>query len=362
MRLGRPLTPIVLTTDERSALEGWARRRTTAQAVALRARIVLRAADGESNTAIARRERVTKATVGKWRGRFLWKRLEGLLDEPRPGVPRTITDAQVEAVITKTLETTPRDATHWSTRSMAKATDLSQSAISRIWRAFGLQPHRVETFKLSKDPQFIEKVRDIVGLYLAPPDRALVLCVDEKSQIQALDRRAPILPLAPGLPERRTHDYRRHGTTSLFAALDIATGKVIGECHRRHRSQEFLQFLKTIDANVPPDLEIHLILDNYGTHKTPRVRRWFAAHPRFHLHFTPTSASWLNLVERWFALLSDKQIKRGAHRSTRSLEDTIRDYLRMTNDSPKPFVWTKTADEILASIARYCQRISDSGH
>jgi transposase len=362
MRLGRPLTPIVPTAEERAALDSWARRRTTAQALALRARIVLRAADGDTNTAIARRERVTKATVGKWRGRFLQKRLEGLLDEPRPGAPRSITDADVEALITKTLETTPRDATHWSTRSMAKATDLSQSAISRIWRAFGLQPHRVETFKLSKDPQFIDKVRDIVGLYLDPPDRALVLCVDEKSQIQALDRSAPILPLAPGVSERRTHDYRRHGTTSLFAALDVASGKVIGECHRRHRSQEFLRFLKTIDANVPADLDIHLILDNYGTHKTPRVRRWFAAHPRFHLHFTPTSASWLNLVERWFALLSEKQIKRGAHRSTRALEDTIREYLAITNEAPHPFVWTKTADEILASIARYCQRISDSPH
>jgi transposase len=362
MRLGRPLKPIMLTADERSTLEGWARRRTTAQAVALRARIVLQAAAGDSNTRIARRERVTKATVGKWRGRFLRKRLEGLLDEPRPGTPRTITDADVEAVIIHTLETTPDDATHWSTRSMAKAVGLSQSAISRIWRAFGLQPHRVETFKLSKDPLFIEKVRDIVGLYLDPPDRALVLCVDEKSQIQALDRCAPILPLQPGLPERRTHDYSRHGTTSLFAALDVATGNVIGECHRRHRSQEFLQFLKTIDTNVATELDVHLILDNYGTHKTPRVRRWFAAHPRFHLHFTPTSASWLNLVERWFALLSEKQIKRGAHRSTRALETAIREYLAMTNESLKPFVWTKTADEIFASIARYCQRISDSRH
>jgi transposase len=362
MRLGRPLTPVVLTTEERTALEGWARRRTTAQAVALRARIVLHAADGESSTTIARRERVTKATVGKWRGRFLQRRLDGLLDEPRPGAPRTITDADVEAVITRTLETTPRDATHWSTRSMATASGLSQSAISRIWRAFALQPHRVETFKLSKDPLFVEKVRDIVGLYLDPPDRALVLCVDEKSQIQALDRSAPILPLQPGLPERRTHDYRRHGTTSLFAALDIATGTVIGECHRRHRSQEFLQFLKTIDASVPRALDIHLILDNYGTHKTPRVRRWLAAHPRFHVHFTPTSASWLNLVERWFALLSEKQIKRGAHRSTRALEAAIREYLTITNQSPQPFTWTKTADEIFASLARYCQRISDSGH
>lgn len=362
MRLGRPLKPVVLTADERTTLESWARRRTTAQALALRARIILHAADGASNTVSARRERVTKATIGKWRGRFLDKRLEGLLDEPRPGVPRTITDADVEAVITKTLESTPRDATHWSTRSMAKASGLSQSAISRIWRAFALQPHRVETFKLSKDPLFVEKVRDIVGLYLDPPDRALVLCVDEKSQIQALDRSAPILPLQPGVPERRTHDYRRHGTTSLFAALDVATGKVIGECHRRHRSQEFLQFLKTIDGRVPSELDLHLILDNYGTHKTPRVRRWLAAHPRFHLHFTPTGASWLNLVERWFALLSEKQIKRGAHRSTRALESAIRAYLDLTNHSSTPFVWTKTADEIFASIARYCQRISDSGH
>lgn len=362
MRLGRPLEPLVLTADERITLETWARRRTTAQALALRARLVLQAADGESNTVIARRERVTKATVGKWRSRFLRKRLDGLLDEPRPGVPRTITDADVEMVITTTLETTPRDATHWSTRSMAKAAGLSQSAISRIWRAFALQPHRVDTFKLSKDPLFIDKVRDIVGLYLNPPDHAIVLGVDEKSQIQALDRSAPILPLQPGLPERRTHDYRRHGTTSLFAALDVATGKVIGECHRRHRSQEFLQFLKTIDANVPSELDLHLILDNYGTHKTPRVRRWLAAHPRVHVHFTPTGASWLNLVERWFATLSEKQIKRGAHRSTRALETAIHEYLTMTNESPKPFVWTKTADEILASVARYCERISDSGH
>jgi transposase len=352
----------VLTADERITLETWARRRTTAQALALRARLVLQAADGESNTVIARRERVTKATVGKWRSRFLRKRLDGLLDEPRPGVPRTITDADVEMVITTTLETTPRDATHWSTRSMAKAAGLSQSAISRIWRAFALQPHRVDTFKLSKDPLFIDKVRDIVGLYLNPADHAMVLGVDEKSQIQALDRSAPILPLQPGLPERRTHDYRRHGTTSLFAALDVATGKVIGECHRRHRSQEFLQFLKTIDANVPSELDLQLILDNYGTHKTPRVRRWLAAHPRVHVHFTPTGASWLNLVERWFATLSEKQIKRGAHRSTRALETAIHEYLTMTNESPKPFVWTKTADEILASVARYCERISDSGH
>ena len=362
MRTGRPLIPLTLTVDERTTLEQWTRRHTTAQGLALRARIILRAATGQSNTRTARELRVTKATVGKWRARFLRDGLQGVLDEPRPGAPRRITDAQVEHVITTTLESTPRDATHWSTRSMAKAAGLSQSAISRIWRAFALQPHRVETFKLSKDPLFIDKVRDIVGLYLDPPDRALVLCVDEKSQIQALDRTAPTLPLQVGRPERRTHDYRRHGTTSLFAALDVATGQVIGECHRRHRSTEFQQFLKTIDATVAPDLDLHLILDNYGTHKTPRVRRWLAAHPRFHLHFTPTSASWLNLVERWFALLTEKQIKRGVHRSTRALETAIREYLTLTNASPKPFVWTKTADDILASVARYCQRISDSGH
>lgn len=362
MPIGRPLAPLALTAADRTTLEQWARRRTTAQALALRARIILRAATGHSNTVTAGELRVTKATVGKWRSRFVRDGLQGLLDEPRPGVPRQITDAQVEAVITRTLESTPRDATHWSTRSMAKATDLSQSAISRIWRAFALQPHRVETFKLSKDPLFIDKVRDIVGLYLHPPDRALVLSVDEKSQIQALDRTAPILPLRPGQVERRTHDYARHGTTSLFAALDVATGKVIGQCHRRHRSTEFLHFLKTIDARVPDDLDIHLILDNYGTHKTPQVRRWLAAHPRFHVHFTPTSASWLNLVERWFAMLTEKQIKRGAHRSTRALEAAIREYVAVTNESPRPFVWTKTADEILASVARYCERISDSGH
>jgi transposase len=362
MRLGRPLTPLLITTEESSTLDGWARRRTTAQALALRARIVLQAAEGRSNTAIARRERVTKATVGKWRGRFLEKRLDGLLDEPRPGVPRQITDGDVERVITATLESTPRDATHWSTRRLAAHTEMSQSAIARIWKAFGLQPHRSDTFKLSKDPLFVDKVRDVVGLYLNPPDRALVLSVDEKAQIQALDRTAPILPLGPGHPEQRTHDYTRHGTTSLFAALDVATGNVIGECHRRHRSEEFVQFLKTIEAQVSDGLDIHLILDNYGTHKTARVRRWLAAHPRFHVHFTPTSASWLNLVERWFAALSQKQIKRGTHRSTRELEAAIREYLRMTNESPKRFVWHKTADEILGSVARYCQRISDSRH
>ena len=362
MRLGRPVPPIVLTTEERETLERWTRRPTTAQALALRARLVLRCAAGVSATAVAREAHVTKQTVGKWRGRFVARRLDGLLDEPRPGAPRTITDADVERVLATTLESTPRDATHWSTRSVAQQCGMSQTAVARIWKAFALQPHRVETFKLSKDPLFIEKVRDIVGLYLDPPARALLLSVDEKSQIQALDRTAPLLPMRPGQAERRTHDYVRHGTTSLFAALDVATGRVIGECHRRHRSREFLCFLDTIDRTVPARLEIHLILDNYGTHKTASVRRWFARHPRFHVHFTPTSASWLNLVERWFATLTQKQIKRGAHRSTRALEAAIRAYLTISNEAPKPFVWHKTADEILASVARFCQRISDSGH
>ena len=362
MRLGRPVPPIVLTTDERDTLERWTRRPTTAQALAMRARLVLRCAAGETATAIAHDVHVTKQTVGKWRGRFLARRLDGLLDEPRPGVPRKITDAHVERVLTATLESTPRDATHWSTRSLAQHCEMSQTAIARIWKAFALQPHRVDTFKLSKDPLFIDKVRDIVGLYLDPPTRALLLSVDEKSQIQALDRTAPLLPMRPGQAERRTHDYVRHGTTSLFAALDVATGRVIGECHRRHRSREFLRFLETIDHTVAADLDIHLILDNYGTHKTAQVRRWFARHPRFHVHFTPTSASWLNLVERWFATLTEKQIKRGAHRSTRALETAIREYLTISNETPKPFVCHKTADEILASVARLCQRISNSGH
>src|SRR5215470_16506111 len=294
------------------------------------------------------------------RTRFLSKRLDGLLDEPRPGAPRRIGDAEVERVMRLTLETTPRDATHWSTRAMARRCGLSQTAVSRIWRAFALRPHRVETFKLSKDPLFIEKVRDIVGLYLNPPDKALVLCVDEKAQIQALDRTQPLLPMRPGQVERRTHDYTRHGTTSLFAALNVKTGKVIGECHRRHRAQEFRKFFDVIDAAVPDDLDVHLILDNYATHKTPLIRRWLAKRPRYHLHFTPTSASWINLVERWFATLTEKQLRRGVHCSTRALEAAIIEYIAVTNEQPRPFRWTKTADEILASIERFCRRISDS--
>lgn len=359
---GRPLQPLTVTAQQRATLQAWTQRRTTAQALALRARIILHAATGASNTMIARQERVSLPTVGKWRARFVTAGLDGLLDEPRPGVPRTIRDADVERVIATTLESLPPDATHWSIRRLARHVGLSRSAIARIWQAFALQPHRTTTFKLSKDPLFIEKVRDIVGLYLHPPDRALVLCVDEKSQIQALDRTAPILPLGPGYPERRSHDYTRHGTTSLFAALDVATGRVLGTCHRRHRSVEFLGFLKTIEAQMPAALDVHLILDNYGTHKTLAVRRWLAARPRFHLHFTPTSASWLNLVERWFAELTTKQIRRGTHRSTRALETAIRAYITHTNVAPTAFVWTKTADDILASVARYCQRISETGH
>jgi len=300
--------------------------------------------------------------VGRWRRRFVAKRVAGLLDEPRPGAPRKITDEAVEHVVRLTLESTPRDATHWSTRAMARRCGLSQTAVSRIWRAFALQPHRVETFKLSKDPLFIEKVRDIVGLYLQPPDKALVLCVDEKAQIQALDRSQPILPLRPGRVERRTHDYTRHGTTTLFAALNTKSGKVIGEFHQRQRAREFRKFLTTIDTRVPARLDVHLILDNSSTHKTPAIHRWLARHPRFHLHFTPTGASWINLVERWFAALTEKQIRRGVHRSTRELEEAIRRYVAVTNAAPKPFVWTKTADEILDSVARFCHRISNSGH
>ncbi len=362
MRTGRPSSPLTLTDEERHALERWARRPTTAQALAQRARLVLACAAGKTNTRVAHELRVTKQTVGKWRSRFLAQRADGLLDEPRPGAPRTIADAQVEQVVALTLETMPRDATHWSTRAMAARCGLSQSTVSRIWRAFGLQPHRTETFKLSKDPLFIEKVRDIVGLDLNPPDRALVLCVDEKSQIQALDRTQPLLPMRPGQVERRTHDYVRHGTTSLFAALDVKSGRVAGTCHRRHRAVEFRKFLDPIDDTVPDDLEIHLILDNYATHKTPLIRRWLAKRPRFHLHFTPTGASWINLVERWFATLTEKQIRRGTHRSTRALEAAIMQYIAVTNEQPKPFIWTKTADEILASVERFCRRISDSRH
>ena len=362
MRRGPRLAPVELTVQENNQLMEWTRRHKTSQALALRARIILACAQGVSNLKAAERLRVTKQTVGKWRSRFIERRLDGLLDEPRPGAPRKVDDAKIEQLIATTLNERPREATHWSTRLLASKLRVSQSTVSRVWRAFGLQPHRAETFKLSTDPLFIDKVRDIVGLYLNPPTQAMVLCVDEKSQIQALDRTQPILPLAPGLPERRTHDYTRHGTTTLFAALDLATGQVIGELHRRHRAKEFLAFLRTVEANVPAQLEVHLILDNYGTHKTPSVKAWLARHSRFHVHFTPTSASWLNLVERWFALISQRHIKRGTHRSTIELERAIRQYLNIYNENPKPFIWTKSADQILASVARFCKRISDSGH
>jgi transposase len=362
MRTGRPIPPLTLTADERETLERWTRRPTTARARAERARVVLECAADKTNTAVARELRLTKQTIGKWRTRFLRQRLDGLLDEPRPGAPRRISDGDVERVMRLTLETAPRDATHWSTRAMARRCGLSQTAISRIWRAFSLRPHRVKTFKLSKDPLFIEKVRDIVGLYLNPPDKALVLCVDEKAQIQALDRTQPVLPMRPGQVERRTHDYTRHGTTSLFAALNVATGKVIGEFHQRHRAVEFRKFLNTVEAAVPSTLDVHLILDNYGTHKTPRIQRWLARHPRYHVHFTPTGTSWINLVERWFAALTEKQLRRGVHRSTQELETAIARYIAVANERPRPFVWTKTADEILASVARFCHRISNSGH
>jgi transposase len=363
MRTGRPTKPLNLTPEERETLQRWARRRTTAQQLATRARIVLLCGQGRSNQAAAQEARVSPWTVGKWRERFRVQRLEGLTDEPRPGAPRHITDRQVEDVLVRTLESTPKNATHWSTRSMATTTGLSQSAIVRIWRAFGLQPHRVETFKFSADPQFIEKVRDIVGLYLNPPERAIVLSIDEKSQVQALDRTQPLLPLRPGQAERRTHDYVRHGTTSLFAALNTATGEVIGKCHRRHRHQEFLRFMELVDAQPrEPGIQMHLILDNYGTHKTPRVRRWFAKRPYYHLHFTPTGASWLNLVERFFAEITTKRIRRGTFRSTSELETAIRDYVADHNQAPRPFVWTATADKILDRVRRLCEQISDSEH
>jgi transposase len=357
-----PVVSLELTEAEREQLESWSRRLTTARALAERSRIVLLVADGLRSGEIAARVGVHRNTVAKWRRRFEAERLDGLVDEPRPGQPRTITDQKVDEVITKTLESAPKDATHWSTRSMAAEVGLNQSAVHRIWKAFGLQPHRAETFKLSRDPQFVAKVRDVVGLYLNPPERAVVVCVDEKSQIQALDRTQPILPMQPGLPERATHDYKRHGTSSLYAALDVSSGKVIGRLHARHRAIEFKQFLQTLDREVPADLDVHVILDNSSTHKTPAIQKWLTAHPRFVLHFTPTSSSWLNLVERWFSELTTKKLRRGAHRSVRDLNADIRAWMKTWNEDPKPYVWTKTADQILESITRYCTRINESGH
>lgn len=361
MRTGRPKKPVEISEEDRNKLRMIALRPKSAQAMALRARIVLSCAQGMSNAEVARKLHVTPPTVGKWRERFRLWGLDGLLDEPRVGAPRKITDQQVEAVVTKTLESMPANSTHWSTRMMAAKTGLSQTAIVRIWRAFGLQPHRVENFKFSKDPQLVEKVRDIVGLYLNPPDRAIVLCVDEKSQVQALNRTQPILPLAPGVPARQSHDYERHGVTSLFAAMDVATGVTISKCYRRHRHQEFIQFLNQIDADLPTGFDVHLVMDNYGTHKVEKVRRWLARHPRYHVHFTPTSGSWLNLVERLFAEVSQRCVRRGSYTAVRQLEKAMLDYLDKRNRKPKPFVWTADADLILGKIERLGKRISDSG-
>lgn len=361
---GRPKEPLVLTDEEREQLERWARRPKTSQRLASRARIVLACGEGSSNTDVALEMGVSMQTVCKWRARFLRDRLDGLVDEPRPGTPRSITDEDVERVVTKTLETKPKSATHWSTRSMAEATGMSQTAIVRIWRAFGLQPHRTKTFKLSEDPLFIEKVRDVVGLYMNPPEHAIVLSIDEKSQVQALDRTQPLLPMEPWQVERHTHDYARHGTTSLFAALNCKTGEVIGRCHQRHRHQEFLSFLKHVDQTIKkgPNTEVHLVMDNYATHKTPAVKRWLAKHPEYHVHFTPTSASWLNQVERFFAAITEKCIRRGAYRSVNALKTAIMNYLNEHNTHPKPFVWVATADLILERVKNVCKRISNSGH
>jgi transposase len=362
---GRPKPPLVLSDEDRETLVRWSRRAKSSQALALRCRIVLGCAeDGglRANQDVAAQLGIWPQTVTKWRQRFLDRGLDGLADEPRPGAPRKITDERIEEVVVKTLEAAPADATHWSRSSMAAQSGLSKSTIGRVWKAFGLKPHLVDTFKLSNDPQFIDKVRDVVGLYLDPPEKALVLAVDEKSQIQALDRSAPVLPMMPGMPERRTHDYVRHGITTLFAALDVATGTVIGSIHRRHRAVEFKQFLAKLDKQVPAELDVHLICDNYSTHKHPTIQRWLAAHPRFHMHFTPTYSSWLNQVERWFGLLTDKRLRRGAHRSIQALENDIRAWINQWNREPKPFTWTKTADEILERLASYLQRIPGAGH
>lgn len=361
-RRGRPVAELVLTVDESETLQRWARRSKSSQALAQRCRIVLGCAAGNTNKQVAEELGVSPQMVCKWRQRFVDKRLDGLTDEPRPGAPRTITDEAVEEVIVATLERQPKDATHWSRASMAAETGLSKSTVGRIWKSFGLKPHQVDTFKISNDPQFIDKVRDVVGLYLDPPEKALVLCVDEKSQIQALDRSAPVLPMMPGMPERRTHDYVRHGITTLFAALDVATGEIYGSIHRRHRATEFKKFLTKLDNTVPADLDVHLVCDNYSTHKSPTITKWLEAHPRFHMHFTPTYSSWLNQVERWFGLLTDQKIRRGTHRSIQALEKDIRDWIRTWNDNPRPFNWTKTADEIFERLASYLQRIPGAGH
>lgn len=350
-KMGRPAAGLNMSDAERAELKARLARRKWPSDEKLRMRIVMALAEGESSTSIAARLKTTAQTVSKWRNRFERYRVLGLSDAPRSGRARSVDDETIQAIVDRVRQTRPKNATHWSVRSMSAEAGVSATTVHRIWRAFGLKPHLQETFKLSTDPHFVDKVRDVVGLYVNPPDRALVLCVDEKSQIQALNRTQPGLPLTFGKPATRTHDYKRHGTTSLFAALDVATGKVIGQLKRRHRSAEFLQFLNAIDASVPATIDVHLIMDNYATHKTDKVRAWFAARPRYHVHFTPTSASWLNLVERFFSALSEKWIKRGSHTSVADLEASIHHYLDNHNADPKPFVWRKTAHEILASVA-----------
>ena len=363
MARGRKPAPVTLSPEERAALEALVRRRSAGQALVQRARIVLACAEpGSTNAGVARALGVSRPSVITWRQRFLEHRLDGLVDRPRSGAPRQVGDDEIEHLIALTLGTQPEGATHWSTRAMAKRAGLSQTMVSRVWRAFGLQPHRQETFKLSSDPAFVDKVRDVVGLYMSPPDRALVLCVDEKPQIQAVERTAPVLPMRPGQPERVTHDYKRHGTTDLFAALDVKAGTVIGACKGRHRAVEFRAFLDQVEALVPADLDVHLVLDNAATHKTKIIQNWLVKRPRWHLHFTPTSASWLNMVEGWFALLTRRRLQRGVFTSTVDLEAAIQAYIDQTNAEPKPFIWTKSADTILASVGRVCQRTSNSDH
>jgi transposase len=356
------LEPLVLSVAERQRLQNWAARRKTAQGLALRARIVLACAEGRSNTAVAARLRVNRGTVTKWRARFLARRLDGLGDEPRPGVARTITDAQVEEVVVRTLEEVPEGATHWSKRELAKRVGISSTSVHRIWRTFGLQPWRTEDFKISPDPLLIDKIRDVIGLYLAPPDGAVVLAVDEKPQIQALERTAPVLPMLPGTPERRSHDYVRHGTIDLFAALNTANGKVIGKLTAQHRAVDFRDFLDEIDRQTGPGLEVHVICDNLSAHKAPVVHRWLVAHPRFHLHFTPTYSSWISQVERWFAELQRRCLDRGVFCSLDELATALEDWIKIWNEHARPFKWTKTADQIIDRICRYCSRISGPGH